>query len=497
MSMTNRSQKDNRPSPVRKATQMPGRFRLLLDNPRPTMTTRSLYILTRMSFSLFLIICLLIPVTFSVMLNNRMDGDSAKYKSIVSTSLEREHLRGPIYDRNGKLLAETLQNEDGTTQRQLYYTHSVAHVIGSQPDAYYGSEGAEVYFNQLLVGLKKKNIDAQRGDNVYLTIDVNLQELLYTLLQDHIGAGVLTNCKTGELLAMVSTPSYDPSVTNEEAEQLYQNGEYVNNATAALTPGSVFKLVSAAVFADNGIFPVLDNDGGKYTFEGLGTIANYGDYYYTNVDIYKAIQKSSNVWFSRAAYDLVTQKNMLAYTDGIEALGIGSTIPTQFGTLVQSHGITENDRWELLQSSFGQGKLLLSPMYMNIFVSAAVTDGKMLVPYMLLRSIDPANKTSEEGKPHKLGFTVSETACEVIRKGMLQAGDDYGLQWNNQPGSVYAKTGTAEVSDTRNNIWLTSSFPAEDPQYTLTMVQLDGLQLSGALVDDIQTVIDYLAATYE
>ncbi len=492
--MMNRSQRDDRPAPVHKTAGTPGRFRLLLDNPRPTMTTRSLYILTRMSFALFLVICLLIPVTFSVMLNNRLDGDSAKYKSIVSVSLERENLRGSIYDRNGKILAETLQNEDGSTQRKLYYKESLAHVIGAQPGAYYGSEGAEVYFNQLLVGLKKKNIDAQRGDNVYLTVDVNLQELLYTLLEGTVGAAVLTDCKTGELLAMVSTPSYDPSVSYEEATQLYQNGEYVNNAVASLTPGSVFKLVSAAVLTDNDALILLDNDGGQYTYQGLGTIANYGDYAYTNVDVYKAIQKSSNVWFSRAAMELITQKSMDTYISGIEALGIGSAVQTQFGKLVQSHGITANDTWELLQSSFGQGKLLLSPMYMNIFVSAAVTDGKMRVPYMLLRSVGPDNKTSEEGKAQKLDFTVSEAACAVIKQGMLQAGNDYGLLWNGQPGSVYAKTGTAEISDVRNNIWLTSSFPAEDPQYTLTMVQLDGLLLSGALVDDIQTVIDYLAA---
>lgn len=485
--------------PTRKSAsgdRSPARLRILFDNARSSDDIRTVYVLTRVGFLLFLGVLVLIGITFAVSSENRIASNNAAYAEISAESLARDNLRGSIYDRNGVLLAQTVRNEDGTKSRNYQFIESFAHILGRQPGASFGNNGVEVYYNESLVGVRNANIKALRGDDLHLSIDAQLQNYIYSVFSSFTGGAVVSDCRTGEVLAMVSTPSYDFTLPAETAKEKYNNGEYVNNCMAPLTPGSVFKLLTACVLTDNNCLPVLENDRASHTFAGVGTISNAGKTAFVNVDICRAIEVSSNVWFSRAAWQLCNGDNAFSantYINGIENLGMGVSFPTQLGRITQRHAITADAKWELLQSSFGQGALEISPLYMNIFVSALATDGQMRTPTFVSKTVNPKGKTVEETEPTELGYRISEEARATVLQGMKQAADSYKLYWNGQASSVYAKTGTAEITETRNNKWLTCAFPASSPRYTLTLVSIEGLGMSSALYEPARQILDFLA----
>ncbi len=468
------------------------RFAALLRNPGRAGGMTNLLMITRMSFAMFMVVLLLLGVTVWSAVRNNISIVDPEYDRITVAYLEDYNTKGIVYDRNGVVIAQTIE-ENGKKEREYRYIESIAHLIGSS----YGQRAVESYYHKDLIGYRRENVRSGYGDNVFLTIDVEMQNAIYQLLGDiDTGGVVVSDAKTGEVLTMISLPSYDFTLSSEQANQQYNNGEFVNNCMASLTPGSVGKLITACILAENNYNPSIF-DGGKVEFEGnVAPVSNYEGNAYADLQMQGAIEHSSNVWFSTAAWQFCHLGGSFStgeFVRGMSELGINGVIITQLGEISQSHEISSADPNELVQSSFGQGKMLVSPLYMNILTSAIVTDGVMHTPWFVSRTENRNGKLISQTLPQQLPYAVSANACTLVRDGMLQAGrDEYGFIYNGLEGEVLAKTGTAEITGTRNNKFITCSFPASDPQYTFTVFDIDGLGMSYDLKPTAQAIINVI-----
>lgn len=468
------------------------RFAALLRNPGRAGGMTNLLMVTRMSFAMFLVVILLLGVTLWSAASNNISIVDPEYDRITVAYLEDYNVKGTIFDRNGETVAKTVV-ENGNKYREYRYIESIAHLMGST----YGQRAVESYFYTDLIGYRRENINSGYGDNVHLTVDVEMQNAIYQLLGDiDTGGVVVTDAKTGEVLTMISLPTYDFTLSSQEASGLYNNGEYVNNCMASLTPGSVGKLITACILAENNFNPSI-YDGGKAEFgENIAPVSNYEGNAYADLQMQGAIKESSNVWFSTAAWQFCNLGGSFStgeFVRGMAKLGFNEVIITQLGEITQSHQISTSDPNELVQSSFGQGKMLVSPLYMNILTSAIVTDGTMHTPWFVSKTENRRGKLISQTVPQELPYVVSPNACTLVREGMLRAGrDEYGFIYNGLEGEVYAKTGTAEITGTRNNKFITCSFPASDPQYTFTVFDIDGPGMSYDLKPTAQAIINVI-----
>ena len=166
-----------------------------------------------------------------------------------------QNFRGSIYARDGELLATTSFQQDGTEVREYPYRELFSHVVGFST---HGKTGIEAQGNYYLINSnaplteKVANDMAGKknpGDDIYTTLDVQLQEVAYKALGVYDGAIIISEPSTGKILAMVSKPDFDPNLVDSMWDELTadkETGQLLNRVTQGLyPPGSTFKIVTA------------------------------------------------------------------------------------------------------------------------------------------------------------------------------------------------------------------------------------------------------------
>ena len=420
---------------------------------------------------------------------------------------EGSRLRAPILDRNGEVVADyssrtqgskTLCDDDYIIKKNPYAFSSL---LGYTSTRYGVGGGIIEELNQTLtVGTNSfLNIRNNTGNTVKLTIDSELQEYVYDLTKDNKGAVVITNAQ-GEILCLVSTPSYNANeitwnkseiFTDEKYEGLFYNNAY----EYPRVPGSVFKMISSVAICESNLsnVPYLDN-GVTYTSSGYAIYNSSKVTLGTKITLSKALCYSVNTYFADMVNDVGADK----FSEVAERFLVGQDIELDFTTLKSSFDISGgNDA--LMASAFGQGKTLLTPLHINMITSAVVT-GNLVQPYLIKEIIAPGEdgkilKTTKS-KVIKSGIVSYETACQ-IRDGMVDAAAYYGLydiQYNGKKCSIAAKTGTAEVdrgSGVTNNC-ITAYFPSDNPEYFITILNV-GEGYGSGLAVPLQSICQYIA----
>ena len=202
---------------------------------------------------------------FNIFTADKIVTDSTNQRLAI---YDNEYIRGSILDRNGKPIVTSKRNEKGTQDRTYTNGEAYAHVTGYSSYKY-GKTGVELKYNDILQGRNfmynvfggmTKNIGdiitkkEKRGNDVCLTIDKAAQEAAYEAMGTDKGGVAAINPKTGEIIAMVSTPSFNPQNINKNFDSL-KNDEgkpFINRAAQGYyPPGSVFKLVTTASFIEN------------------------------------------------------------------------------------------------------------------------------------------------------------------------------------------------------------------------------------------------------
>ncbi|KNC19438.1 peptidoglycan glycosyltransferase [Arthrobacter sp. RIT-PI-e] len=396
---------------------------------------------------------------------------------------------------DGRAVAESVPTNDQFNYQRTYRDPELyAHLTG-----YYslslGSTQLEDSESSILAGTSSSlfydrmvqlfsGVDAQ-GASVELTIDPQLQQLAWDLIPDgQRGSIVVMEPGTGNILAMVSKPSYDPNLLSvHDTSVALQNAEalgeepglsiYANPATESLVaPGSVFKLVDAAAALESGQYnerseipnpPALQFPGIDYA---LPNFVTGGCASRTTADLRFALEQSCNTPFAQIALDLGED----AIREQAERFGFGEelAIPTHVEASVFPSDLTDP---ELAQSAVGQFDTRVTPLQMAMVASAIANDGQQMKP-QLVRSVRAADlELIDSPQPEVLRRSVSEDTAAQLTDWMVNVVENGTARGAAIPGvRVAGKTGTAEVSETGDNAWFTGFAPADDPRVAVSIV---------------------------
>jgi len=409
----------------------------------------------------------------------RDDLNVNPYNPRLAAALSEPH-RGRILDRDGEVLAQSLP--DG---RRVYRTAAAVHVVGYL-SARYGAQGAELAFNDELLGrrggdwlaaLRSEVIrGTPRGFDVRLTIDVDVQMAAALALGNRPGAAVAIDVRTGDVLAMVSWPNWDPNAFATEAPTLLADprAPLLNRAAQGLyPPGSTFKVVTAAAALSEGLVTpetlVTCNEAyviGGYAVSCGNVPQGPGTYPFRDAFAY-----SVNAVFARLGVELGWQPLLrMARAFGFES-PIPFDLPTAASQVVAGDAPLSDTL--LASTAFGQGDLLVTPLQMAL-VAATVANGGVLVEPRLLAGVYDGDREMEGPPPIRtrrvldghVAAELRDMMVDVVAKGQANMG----------PLAVPAagKTGTAETGRGTAHAWFIGFAPADDPKVAVAVVVEDG-----------------------
>lgn len=371
---------------------------------------------------------------------------------------------GTVTDRNGVILAfagnGVFSYADDETLRKSCF-HAVGDFSGN-----IGS-GAISAFDYKLAGYNVVNGVASVGENggkVKLSIDSSLNAVAYKALNGRKGAVLVSNYKTGEILCMVSTPSYDPNTPPDLTNPAYE-GVYMNRALGATyTPGSVFKLVTLSAAIEN----ISDLSGKTFTCSGSinvgGDVVNCTGVHGQQT-IEQALAHSCNSAFSEISQELGADK-IYEYAEKFgfcKSLAV-SGIETAAGSIEKAGTGTSNLSW----MGIGQYNDLISPIAMLRFVSAIANEGVAKEPVLL--------KNGNSGSTRLLKTETAQKIKELMSYNIAYA---YGAE--KFPNlDICAKTGTAEVGDGTSHAWFVGFLKDKNNTLAFTVIIENG---GGGLVN--------------
>ena len=417
-----------------------------------------------------------------------------------------EVTRGVIYDRDNEVLAETVEKRELSQKRSYPQGELFAHVVGYY-DETYSLAGLENTFDEELISysvvessisslldffnLKKAfntrtEEEIKVGNSLITTLDTDIQRAAYQALGTNKGAVVVLNPKTGEILASVSKPSYDPNNLSEIWETINTdtvNTPMFNRATRGLyPPGSTFKVVTLASALENisGVTSKVFNDKGKIIFsDNKTTLSNYNNNVYGQLSLKKALSVSSNVVFGELAMDLGNDKlKATAEKFGFNKTFSGSGIPIESSRFPEYNSSQEG---LIAQSGIGQAGILSTPMEMAMVAAAVANDGAIIKPNIIKEIKTSSGKTVRELRPEVLYEAISPENAAIIKDYMVGVVQDrIGSSWANVFNGLNAagKTGTAdyEVDGVAQvpHSWFIGFAPADDPQVAIAVIVENG-----------------------
>lgn len=328
----------------------------------------------------------------------------------------------------------------------------------------------------------------QQGASVELTINAAVQQAAYDALGDKRGAVVAIDPRTGAILAMVSTPSYDPSTlavhSSSDANRVYQSllsdqtSPLINRAIGGDTypPGSTFKLVVAAAALQAGYSPDTLIDGPQELSLPLttATIKNYGGEKCGPTDkitLLEALRVSCNTAFAKLAMDL----GWPAIESMAASLGWGSGLNTPLSVTPSRLPASPNQP-QVAQSGIGQFDVRATPLQMAMVASAIANHGVLMKPYLVSEVRDPDLRVIQQTQPEKLSTPMSpETAAALTVMMQAVVNNGTGTPGQISGVSVAGKTGTAETGlDTPPHTWFVAFAPAENPTIAVAVLVENG-----------------------
>lgn len=315
-----------------------------------------------------------------------------------------------------------------------------------------GVDGVEIYIEDEK-GNKKEIIARQElkdGEDVIITIDSNLQKKIYENAKDIKGFFVVMNPDTGEMLSMVSTPSYDSNdfalgISNKKWNELNESESkpLYNRFLSTWCPGSTFKPVTGAIgITTNKVDPNKDfgHSGLSYKKDD-----SWGDYKITTLREYSqpanmknALINSDNIYFAKATLDIGAK----LYAESLDKIGFNKAIDFELNIAKSTY--SDDGKFDseigLADTGYGQGKLLVNPIFMASVYSAFVNEGNMLLPIL------EYDENAE--KKYYIKEAFSKEAADIIFQDLVQVVESPNGTASNlkiKGVQIAAKTGTAEL----------------------------------------------------
>ncbi len=321
-----------------------------------------------------------------------------------------------------------------------------------------GEKGGEIYIAKDGKDASKKVIarkEAKDGENIKLSIDYDTQNRIYDKMKNDAGASAAINPKTGEILALVSSPSYDPNLystyipdTIRTAWKNALKSPFTNRFKAVYAPGSTFKLVTGAIGLKTGI--IKPDEGLNITGKTWQLNKSWGNYNVTRVDdigrpvtLMDAYIYSDNIYFAMQALKIGKDN----FTKEAKNFGIGETLPIDYPVLksqLSNNGLNSNQL--LADTGFGQGEVQLSPLNIALIYSSLANDGDIMTPVLELKGDVTPKVWKEKAVASDNVKTLTDDLAQVVDN---PAGTAYTIPSGNT--KLLGKTGTAELKKNQND----------------------------------------------
>ncbi|WP_117168751.1 penicillin-binding transpeptidase domain-containing protein [Paraliobacillus sediminis] len=385
------------------------------------------------------------------------------------------HLTGYV----GKITAEELEEQEAGTYGQ-------SDLIGKR--------GLEQLYESRLKGTRGVSIvvtsenggstpiveqAVQNGEDITVTIDGELQQTIYASYQDDAGTAAAINPKTGETLALVSSPAFDPNQLSSGISQTLwdelsndEQSPLLNRFASTYAPGSTIKPITAAIGLDNGTIEAeegIEINGLTWSKDG------WGDYQVRRVsessgpvDLSDALIRSDNIYFAQQTVELGSE----SFVTGLEQFGFGEDLPYSYpiaGSSVSSDGSLDREIL-LADTAYGQGEMEMSTLHLATVFTPFLNDGNMIQP--VLEADEALSQVWQEG-------LVSSENVAVIKDALRQvvvASNGTAPEANIDAVELSGKTGTSELKsaqgeeDAQENGWFVT-YPSEEDIIISMMVE--------------------------
>jgi penicillin-binding protein A len=444
---------------------------------------------------------MLVVVLFAVLVAFTSRWTVFEAEALRDNTLNRRELlqeakikRGTIRSADGDLLARSVRRPGDTFTRRYPTRDLFAHAVGYAYTTI-GRAGLERSRNDELTGRRTELVTAFEsifgrsdvGNDVTTTLNSKAQQAAMNALEasGHKGALVALNTKTGGVLAMASSPSYDPNGLDDPARfralnRDEANAPLVNRATQnGYPPGSTMKVVTAAAALDTGRYRPDSRVNGENGKEISGVpLNNFGNEDFGDIDLTFALTNSVNTVWAEVGEKL-GGRTMQRY---MERFGFYAEPPMDYpDEQMSASGVRKggrlvpmtSDRVDVGRVAIGQGDLFATPLQMASVAQTIGNGGVRLKPHIMAKAIDPDGRTVDEVEPEEAEQVISrQTAREltVMMKNVVREGT--GTAAALEGVDVAGKTGTAELNlSGLNQPWFMAFTPEVAVAITLERFQ--------------------------
>ena len=347
-------------------------------------------------------------------------------------------------------------------------------------DTLRGEDAAEIYIERGMEKITIASKEIKNGNDIKLSVDYDLQNKVYSEMSGEKGAATAVNPKTGEVIAMVSAPSYDSntfttyiSKTQKAKWEENNHADEINRFNKSYAPGSTMKLLTSIIGLENGVInptEAKDIQGLKWQKD-----SSWGDYKVTRViDPGKAVtlkdaaNYSDNIYYAQVALDLGSEK----FINGLKGFGIGEELTFEYpmeASQISNDGELNRDII-IADTGYGQGEVMVTPLHIALFYSTLSNQGNMMQPRLVI-SENPEAKVWKEG-------LISQNNLPILIDAFTASVNDAGatLPDGAVPGHrVAGKSGTAEIKASQDdangteNGWFVSTDP-DSSKISISMI---------------------------
>ncbi|MBR4881115.1 MAG: hypothetical protein IKU19_04230 [Clostridia bacterium] len=436
---------------------------------------------------------LVIVLNYSILFNTGIvPGINEIAEGIKLGIMERQEkkntVEGMFIDRNGE---EITYAEEKGEPSILMHDEAFSHLIGFNSNKT-GVSGLRAVYKDYLFKGGKDGVGAQ----ITLTLDAELQEFCYSLLEGNEGAIIVMDSDTGEILSYASRSDKNVGYNVNAIDENYDtykgmDGFFYNRCSMADGPaGSAFKIITATSMLENGLEDFTIEDTGVYKSDKC-KVSNFNEKAYRTIGMKDGLFYSSNILFGNAAVEL-GHKNL---RESATKYLVGTNIELDFGTLRSNFDLKAKYGYqELCDTGYGQGRTVISPMNVVMWIQAVHNNGVMLKPYMIKSITDDGMIAREEPEPQELSTVCDENAALKLQNMLNYTSGRYGF--SAKQGHCIAKTGTAQVvvnGRKTTNIYMAVATELSGKKYSIVVCHRDVNYISAELNRPAMDIIDYLS----
>lgn len=406
---------------------------------------------------------------------------------------------GSLLGYIGSITAEELEknsNKGYTTSSQIG-KNGLEQVY---EDKLRSKDGVHIYIERGNEDITVAEIKVCNGKDIKLAIDSKLQQEIYNQMNKEKGASIAMDSSTGEVLAMVSSPSYDSNTlvtykTKAVAKEWEEskNAHFDNRANNLYSPGSTMKLLTASIGLENNVINLNE----KMKINGLQwqNSSSWGKYKVSrvkdvsSVGLYEAVIYSDNIYFADKAIKIGSEKLI----EGAKKFGIGADIDFEYPmpkSQIANHNKIDKEIL-LADTGYGQGEILTTPLEVTMSYSALANEGKIMTPRLVL---------SENNKAKVFSEAINKEHLKELQKdfsGVINDPNGSGYLCKIDGINLAGKTGTAEIKSTKDdetgneNSWFVA-VDMDNSKLAVSMVMEDmkGKSTSKDLVPKVKNIME-------